>query len=110
MALRVTPIVLLGKEVRLEPLGLGHAQGLYNRGRVEEDWTYLPRACFVDLADTRHWIDEALGAVGQLPFAIVETGQGQGDRQHALSEHQARTSFAGDWLDMAWTELATYSN
>ena len=75
MSLRVTPVVLRGKEVRLEPLGLIHAQGLYNRGRVEADWTHLPRSCFVDLADTRHWIDEALAVEGQLPFAIVETAK-----------------------------------
>ena len=75
MLLRVTPVVLRGKEVRLEPLGLIHAQGLYNRGRVEADWTHLPRSYFADLADTRHWIDEALGVEGQLPFAIVETAK-----------------------------------
>jgi RimJ/RimL family protein N-acetyltransferase len=35
----------------------------------------LPRSCFVDLADTRQWIEEALAVEGQLPFAIVETAK-----------------------------------
>jgi RimJ/RimL family protein N-acetyltransferase len=109
MALRVTPIVLLGKEVRLEPLGLGHAQGLYNRGRVEEDWTYLPRACFVDLADTRHWIDEALGAVGQLPFAIVEKAKGRviGSTRYLNIRPEHRSLEIGwTWLGQNWQRTA----
>ena len=109
MSLRVTPVVLLGKEVRLEPLGLIHAQGLYNRGRVEADWTYLPRACFVDLADTRHWIDEALGAVGQLPFAIVEKAKGRviGSTRYLNIRPEHRSLEIGwTWLGQNWQRTA----
>lgn len=72
MALNIRPVVLTGATVRLEPLCLAHAQALYNRGRVQADWAYMPRGCFVDLSDTRQWIEEALGSPGHLPFAIVE--------------------------------------
>ena len=51
-ALAKIPPTLAGTHVRLEPLTLAHAHGLYNRGRHAPDWAYLPRPCFVDLADT----------------------------------------------------------
>ena len=77
--LDVRPVVLEGSLVRLEPLAQEHAQSLYSRGRHEPDWVYMPRACFVDAADVRHWIDDALASAGQLAFAIVEKeGQGGG--------------------------------
>ena len=109
MSLRVTPVVLLGKEVRLEPLGLIHAQGLYNRGRVEADWTHLPRSCFVDLADTRHWIDEALGVEGQLPFAIVETVKDKviGSTRYLNIRPEHRSLEIGwTWLGQNWQRTA----
>ncbi len=69
----IQPVTLEGGELRLEPLSQDHAQGLYNRGRNAADWAYMPRRCFVDQADARHWVDEALNTPGQLPFAIIET-------------------------------------
>ena len=109
MSLRVTPVVLRGKEVRLEPLGLIHAQGLYNRGQVEADWTHLPRSCFVDLADTRHWIDEALGVEGQLPFAIVETAKDKviGSTRYLNIRPEHRSLEIGwTWLGQNWQRTA----
>ena len=75
MSQRIGPVLLEGASVRLEPLCAEHAQGLYSRGRVEADWAYLPRSCFVDMADARQWIDEALATPGHIPFALVETGK-----------------------------------
>ena len=77
MSLQIQPVVLSGQVVRLEPLTPAHSQGLYNRGRVKADWAYLPRSCFVDQADTRHWIDEALNTPGHMPFAIVDVARGR---------------------------------
>jgi RimJ/RimL family protein N-acetyltransferase len=73
----VQPVVLEGKRVRLEPLGKEHAQGLYNRGQTAEDWLYMPRPCFMDLADCKQWIDEANATADQVSFAIVERQQGR---------------------------------
>ena len=53
--MRIEPVYLGGDGVRLEPLSQDHARGLYNRGRSAADWSYLPRACFVDLADEMEW-------------------------------------------------------
>ncbi len=74
-SLEVKPVTLTGTLARLEPLCQDHAQGLFNRGRSAADWEHMPRSCFVDMADTRQWIDEALAMQAQLPFAIVEMGK-----------------------------------
>ena len=73
----VRPVALDGSQVCLEPLCQDHAQGLYSRGRHEPDWAFMPRACFVDAADVRHWIDEAIATPGRIAFAIVEKAKGR---------------------------------
>ena len=99
----VKPVVLTDSAVRLEPLSQEHAQGLYNRGRSAPDWVFMPRPCFVDLADTRQWIEEALCAEGQLPFAIVEPGKGKpiGSTRY-LNIRPAHRS-----LEIGWTWLGS---
>jgi hypothetical protein len=101
VSLRVVPVVLAGAAVRLEPLRQEHASGLYNRGRSAADWAYMPRACFVDLADTRQWIEEALAAPAQLPFAIVETGKDRvvGSTRYLNIRPEHRS------LEIGWTWL-----
>ena len=101
MFLKVDPIVLRGTAVRLEPLSQDHAQGLYNRGRVEADWAYMPRSCFIDMPDTRQWIDEALNATAQIPFAIVETAK---DRAVGSSRFLNIRPEHGS-LEIGWTWL-----
>jgi RimJ/RimL family protein N-acetyltransferase len=97
----VQPIQLQGEHVRLEPLGPEHAQGLFNRGQQQEDWDYMPRGCFVDLADCKQWIDEALTTPGQLAFAIVETAK---DRPVGSTRFLAiRPEHRG--LEIGWTWL-----
>tara|TARA_B100001540_G_scaffold311936_1_gene332225 strand:- start:600 stop:1202 length:603 start_codon:yes stop_codon:yes gene_type:complete len=105
VSLLARPVVLKGQLVRLEPLSQDHAQGLYNRGRARDDWAYLPRACFIDLADTRQWIDEALATPGQLPFAIVETGKGKvvGSTRYLNIRPEHRGLEIGwTWLGQEW--------
>ena len=101
----VDSVALTGAGVRLEPLSQDHAQGLYNRGRVAADWAYMPRSCFIDLADTRQWIDEALQAPDQLPFAIVESGKGKvvGSTRylHIRPEHRS-LEIGWTWLGQDW--------
>ncbi len=109
MSLRVAPVVLKGQGVVLEPLVHDHAQGLYNRGRSAADWAYMPRACFVDLADTRQWIDEAQASPGQLPLAIVETGKGKvvGSTRYLNIRPEHRSLEIGyTWLGQEWQRTA----
>ncbi len=97
--------VLKGKGIRLEPLGEEHAQGLYNRGRSAPDWAFMPRACFVDLADTRQWISEALNAPDQQPFAIVEMHKdrvvGSTRYLNIRAEHRS-LEIGWTWLGQEW--------
>lgn len=109
MSLRIVPVILKGSAVRLEPLCAEHAQGLYNRGRVKADWAYLPRGCFVDLADTRHWIDEALATPGHLPFAIVDVAKDRvvGSTRYLNIRHEHRSMEIGwTWLGQEWQRTA----
>jgi len=103
--LPVKPVTLAGELVRLEPLQQEHAQGLYNRGRAASDWNYMPRPCFIDMADTRQWIDEALAAPSQLPFAIVETGKNRviGSTRYLNIRREHRSLEIGwTWLGEEW--------
>ena len=101
----VKPLVLSGDNLRLEPLSQDHAQGLYNRGRSAADWAYMPRSCFIDLADTRQWIDEALQAPAQLSFAIVESGKNKavGSTRYLNIRPEHRSLEIGwTWLGQEW--------
>ena len=51
------PVVLVGEHVRLEPIGQQHAWDLYDVGKDESIWRYLPRPAFTDLDDARAWIE-----------------------------------------------------
>jgi RimJ/RimL family protein N-acetyltransferase len=111
VSLRVAPVVLKGHGVVLESLAQGHAQGIYNRGRSAADWAYMPRACFVDLADARQWIDEAQASAGQLPFAIVETGKGKGKvvgstRYLNIRPEHRSLEIGYTWLGQEWQRTA----
>ena len=105
MLFEVKPVILRGDAVRLEPLSQEHAQGLYNRGRSTADWAYMPRGCFIDMADTRQWIDAALGATDQQPFGIVETGKNKavGSTRYLNIRPQHRS------LEIGWTWLGQES-
>ena len=101
----VKALVLSGDNLRLEPLSQDHAQGLYNRGRAAADWAYMPRSCFIDLADTRQWIDEALQAPAQLSFAIVESGKNKavGSTRYLNIRPEDRALEIGwSWLGQEW--------
>ena len=50
------PVKLSGQHIRLEPIGLQHAEDLYAVGTEESIWRYLPRPAFADLDDAREWI------------------------------------------------------
>lgn len=96
---------LRGGRIRLEPLSQDHAQGLFNRGRHAPDWEYMPRSCFIDLADTRQWIDEALSAPDQQPWAIVENAKNKivGSTRYLNIRPEHRSLEVGwTWLGQEW--------
>ena len=69
------PVVLKGKNARLEPLNATHAQGLFAIGQDEETWRYLLRPRLASPADAQSFVEEALRfeTTGtQLPFVIID--------------------------------------
>jgi RimJ/RimL family protein N-acetyltransferase len=107
MFFEVNPVVLKGESIRLEPLSQDHAQGLFNRGQEVNDWAYMPRSCFVDMADTRQWIDEALATPNQVAFAIVENGKDKavGSTRFLNIRPDHRTLEIGwTWLGKEWQQ------
>jgi RimJ/RimL family protein N-acetyltransferase len=101
MVFDVQPVVLEGEHVRLEPLSAGHAQALFNCGQQVDDWAWMPRGCFTDLADCQRWIDEAQATPAQLAFAIVESA---GNRAVGSTRYLAiRPEHRG--LEIGWTWL-----
>lgn len=108
-SMKVRSVTLDGSTVVLEPLSQEHAQGLYNRGREQADWAYMPRSCFVDLADTRQWIDEALDRTDHVPFAIVEKRKqrpvGSTRFLNIRPEHRS-LEIGWTWLGRDWQRTA----
>jgi RimJ/RimL family protein N-acetyltransferase len=69
----VTP-VLEGAIVRLEPLTLEHADGLWEASRDPRTWTWLPILQPGSRAELDHWMAQALAAAArrsEIPFATV---------------------------------------
>ena len=71
------PVVLESAQVRLEPLTLEHAEDLYEAGKTETIWRYMPVHAPKSVEDLRAWIQEALEnceAGLEAPFAIIHLG------------------------------------
>lgn len=98
-------VTLRGPRVRLEPLRPAHAQGLYLLGQYAPDWAWLPRGCFLDVADTRQWIEEALGRPDQLPFVMIDQRKGRtlgSTRYLNISVEHCRLEIGWTWLGREW--------
>ena len=68
------PVILVGEHVRLEPVGQQHAWDLYEAGKDEAIWRYLPRPVFKDLDDAREWIETCIAGQksgGLIQFAVM---------------------------------------
>ena len=77
------PIVLNGKQVRLEPVGPQHAEDLFEAGREESIWRYLPTAPFASLEDAESWVRTCIArnrSGERVQFAVVlpESGRAIG--------------------------------
>ena len=78
--MRVEPITLSGRHVRLEPLSQVHAEDLFAAGRDPEVWVYMPRYEFVSLDDVEAWITWSLEQAANgtdCPFAIINLAAGK---------------------------------
>jgi len=101
--LQLSPVILEGKHVRLEPLREHHALGLWEAGKYEEIWTYMSQK-MRSLQDIQNWITQALDrerAGTELPFAIIEKERGEiigSTRYMAISAHDKGLEIGSTWL------------
>jgi N-acetyltransferase len=109
----VVPLILEGKYVRLEPLSLAHAPGLFAIGQAKEIWEYTPTAPFVTLADAVAWIENALENAKdktEMPFAIIDRKREMiaGATRYAFIRFTDRSlELSKTWLGTAWWRTAT---
>ncbi|MCM3081105.1 GNAT family N-acetyltransferase [Brevibacillus invocatus] len=72
--LQITPVILEGKRVRLEPLRQGHVEGIWEAGRHVSIWTYMSKK-MESFQDAVAFISTAIDneAKGtELPFVIID--------------------------------------
>ena len=102
------PTILQGELVRLEPLGLGHADDLFDAGRDDEIWRFMPVPPARTVEETRHWVREAAAAEEdglEIPFAIVlrEGGRAVGSTRYMDIQRPHRGLEVGwTWLGGPW--------
>lgn len=105
--MKVEPVTLVGKWVRIEPLEERHAEDLLEAGRAPEIWTYMSRGrgVFESVEDTVKWIHSAYSDAaggGQIPFAIISL-----EKNKAVGSTRYMDIARPDWrLEIGWTWLA----
>lgn len=101
--MKVQPVTLTGRIVRLEPLGLDHVPDLTAVGLDENIWRYMLYGKVESQADIRAWVEDLLGrqqAGGDLPFAVIllESGRAVGATRYLNIQTKNRTlEIGGTW-------------
>ena len=102
--MKVEPVTLRGRLVRLEPLRLEHADELYEAGRDPAIWTYMPVRPPLSLAEMEQLIASALQGQEEgacLPFAIVSLEEGR-----AVGSTRYLSLMLSDYgIEIGWTWL-----
>jgi RimJ/RimL family protein N-acetyltransferase len=69
-----------GRLCRLEPLTVGHADGLHDAFSAAPDarsWTYLPSGPFPDRSSFRTWVAHSAASADPLFFTVIERQTGE---------------------------------
>ncbi len=106
--MKVEPIILSGRHVRLEPLGEAHIPQLALAGEDESIWKFMVYGDVVGEARMRRWVEEMLrrqrgGA--DLPFAVIhiESGQAVGATRYMEIQPEHRSlEIGGTWYAPAF--------
>lgn len=78
--MKVEPVVLTGKYVRLEPLAESHLEGLTRAGSDPSIWRYMPYGDVSLPGGMRGWVTDVLGrgaAGSDMPFVARHLASGQ---------------------------------
>ena len=78
--MKVEPVTLAGKFVRLEPLSEAHLAGLAEAGNDPSIWRYMPYGDVSVAGGMRRWVDEVLrrrAAGTDMPFVAIHLASGR---------------------------------
>lgn len=101
--LKLEPVTLAGRWVRLEPMGVEHVEGLSSAGADPAIWTWYPQSNATPAA-MRSWVETALcwQAAGRaLPFVYREPASGcliGSTRLAEISAEHRRAEIGWTWL------------
>jgi RimJ/RimL family protein N-acetyltransferase len=111
MTMKLTPVVLEGSVVRMEPLSLDHLPALCEVGLEPSLWALTYKRVASE-ADMRDYVEEALAeqkAGTALPFATVERASGRvigSSRFGNYVETHRRVEIGWTWIAPAWQRTA----
>jgi RimJ/RimL family protein N-acetyltransferase len=96
--------VLKGQRVRLEPLSLDHAEGLFEAGRDPEVWTWLSGPQPQSLDDVRADITKTLAQPDRVAWAQLDAGgRVAGTTSYYEIEPRNRNLYIGyTWIGTPW--------
>ncbi len=107
----VNPVLLVGVQVRLEPLAKTHLAGLAEVGLDEELWRWIPTAVRT-WEEMAAYIETALSEQehgASLPFAIIEkaTGRAIGSTRYGnIDRTYHRVEIGWTWVAREWQRTA----
>jgi RimJ/RimL family protein N-acetyltransferase len=107
----VTPVVLEGRHVRLEPLAKEHLAGLARVGLDEELWRWIP-VPIRTVEELAEYIETALEEQKRgvsLPFALIEkaTGRAIGSTRYGnIDRTHHRVEIGWTWVAREWQRSA----
>ncbi|HUI25195.1 MAG TPA: GNAT family protein [Candidatus Kryptonia bacterium] len=111
--MRVEPVTLEGRHIRLEPLSLArHHAGLSEVGLDENIWRFNPRPPVRTPNDMRAYIEDALQQQSEgasLPFATIDktSGRAVGSTRFAyIDRTHRRVEIGYTWIAPPWQRTA----
>lgn len=106
--MNISPIILTGQFVRLEPLSMNHLQDLCLVGLDDEIWRYMVYGWVRSEQDMRNWIAEILKRQEKgtdLPFAVIDLKSGKAigaTRYMEIRPKDRGLEIGGTWYGRAY--------
>lgn len=111
-AMRIRPVTLSGRFVRLEPLSESHILDLTHIGQDPSIWEYTVYGYVESEAQMRAWVLELLSRQMQgsdLPFAVIHQDSGRAigaTRYLEIDAHNRKVEIGGTWYGVAYQRTA----
>ena len=102
----VTPILLFGTHVRLEPLSEAHIPGLAEIGMGQDFWNFMVYGKMDTENDMRNWVQDLMKRAEKgtdLPFAVIHQASGRvagATRYLNIIPHDYGLEIGGTWYGL----------